>query len=161
MARAGLSVPGLYHHYPSKQALLISPAMWRQYFRPLYQEHFEFAHRLGLHVWFHSCGNISAIVPDFHEIGVDVMNISQPNVVDIESVGEQLRGKQCFMAPVSYQTTSILGRPEEIRSEARRLARQLGCNRGGFIGYVEQYSSVGMPEVNYRACVEAFRESLV
>jgi hypothetical protein len=33
----------------------------------------------GMHVWFHCCGNIMEIVPEFHEIGVDVMNVSQPN----------------------------------------------------------------------------------
>ncbi len=29
--------------------------------------------------------------------------------------------------------------------------------RGGFIGYVEEYSVMGMSERNYHACGEAFR----
>ena len=48
---------------------------------------------------------------DFHEIGADVINISQPNVVDVAAVGRRLRGRQCFMMPISYQTVSISGTP--------------------------------------------------
>ena len=43
-----------------------------------------------------------------------------------------------------------------IEAEARRLCRALGTHKGGFIGYVEEYSVMGMPEVNYRACARAF-----
>ena len=140
----------------TQDAMIISPALWREVFKPRYREHFDHAHRLGLQVWFHCCGNIGAIVEDFHEIGVDVINISQPNVVDMEKVGAALRGKQCFMSPVSYQTISISGTPEDIKSEARRLRETLGTDAGGFIGYIEEYGCVGMPEENYQACVRAF-----
>ncbi|MBN1348494.1 hypothetical protein JXJ21_03730 [candidate division KSB1 bacterium] len=143
----------------TQNSLIISPAIWRDKFKPRYQSQFGLAHRLGLHVWFHSCGNIDAIIPDFHEIGVDVMNISQPNVVNIEHIGKQLKGKQCFMVPISYQTVSISGTREEILSEGQRLFNALGTERGGFIGYVEEYSSVGMTMENYQATIDAF-ESL-
>jgi hypothetical protein len=140
-----------------QQGLIIDPGLWREIFKPRYRRQFEVAHELGLQVWFHCCGNITDIVPDFHEIGVDVMNISQPNAVDIEAIGGALRGKQCFMVPVSYQTVSISGTPESISEEAARLYRALGTPEGGFIGYVEEYGVMGMPEDNYRACASAFR----
>jgi uroporphyrinogen-III decarboxylase len=136
---------------------MVSPDLWRRVFRPRYRRQFERAHDLGLHVWFHSCGNIGAILPDFNEIGVDVMNISQPNVVDLAEAGRRLKRKQCFMVPISYQTVSISGTPEDIRNEARRLHSLLATPEGGFIGYVEDYSCMGMTERNYRACVDAFR----
>ncbi len=140
----------------TQKGLIIHPDLWREIFKPRYKEQFDMVHELGMHVWFHCCGNITEIVPDFHEIGVDVMNISQPNVVDIEEIGRRLRGKQCFMVPISYQTVSINGTPEEIRSEARRLYRALGTPSGGFIGYVEEYGVMGMSEKNYRICAEVF-----
>ncbi len=142
----------------TQDRLLISPALWRELFKPRYRVQFARAHARGLHVWFHSCGNIADILPDFHEIGVDVMNISQPNAVDIAKVGASLRGRQCFMAPVSYQTVSITGTPEDIFNEAARLYRELGTAKGGFVGYVEEYGSIGMSEENYRACVDAWKE---
>ena len=62
------------------------------------------------------------------------------------------------MMPISYQTVSIKGTPEEIRAEARRLYDLLGTPAGGFIGYVEEYGVMGMSAENYRACGQAFRE---
>ncbi len=137
--------------------LIISPDMWRRLFKPRYRDQFQRAHDLGLHVWFHSCGNVGGILEDLHEIGVDVMNLAQPNVVDVPSASERLQGRQCFLVPVSYQTVSISGTPEEIHDEARRLQRWLGTDQGGFIGYVEEYGCMGMSQENYQACIAAFQ----
>ncbi len=112
---------------------------------------------MGLHVWYHCCGNFAEIVDDFHEIGVDVLNIAQPNVMDIAPIGARLRGRQCFLMPISYQTVSISGTVEEIYAEARRLHDLLASPAGGFIGYVEEYGCMGMSRENYAACSEAFR----
>jgi hypothetical protein len=141
----------------TQSGLMIAPELWRKLFKPRYRRQFAHAHDAGLDVWFHCCGDFAEIAGDFHEIGVDVLNVSQPNVVDCEAVGRELRGKQCFLMPISYQTVSIQGTPEEIDGEARRLYDLLGTESGGFIGYVEEYSSMGMSETNYRACAEAFR----
>jgi uroporphyrinogen decarboxylase len=141
----------------TQSGLMISPALWRRLFKPRYARQFALAHQLGLHTWYHCCGNFAEILGDFHEIGADIINISQPNVVDIAAVGQRWRGRQCFMMPISYQTVSIQGTPEEIYTEARRLYDLLARPQGGFIGYVEEYSVMGMSAQNYCACGEAFR----
>jgi uroporphyrinogen decarboxylase len=140
----------------TQSGLMVSPALWRRLFKPRYARQFALARRQGLQVWYHCCGEFLAIMEDFHEIGVDVLNIAQPNVNDIAEVGRRLRGRQCFMVPISYQTVSIQGTPEEIHAEARRLYDGLAAAQGGFIGYVEEYHVMGMSEENYRACGEAF-----
>ena len=140
----------------TQDRLILSPVMWREIFKPRYKALFEHAHKLGLDVWFHSCGCIGAIAEDFNEIGADVLNIAQPNVVDLREIGEQLRGKQCFLLPVSYQTVSISGTREEIFVEAKRMYDLTAAPGGGFIGYVEEYGCMGMTDENYRACAEAF-----
>jgi len=154
---AGLDGFHFADDWGTQDNLMISPELWRKVFKPRYKDQFDHAHKMGLHVWFHCCGCITSIIPDFHEIGVDVMNISQPNSVDIEKIGALLRGKQCFLMPISYQTVSISGTPEEICEEASRLHHLLGTPRGGFIGYVEEYSCMGMTEENYQACIQAFQ----
>ena len=141
----------------TQSGLMISPGLWRRLFKPRYARQFAFAHSLGLHTWYHCCGAFDAIVDDFHEISADVINISQPNVVDVAEVGRRLRGRQCFVIPISYQTVSISGTPQEIYAEAQRLHDLLGAPTGGFIGYVEEYGVMGMSTQNYHACGEAFR----
>jgi len=141
----------------TQSGLMISPALWRQVFKPRFRRQFDVAHQLGLHVWYHCCGNLTLLAADFHEIGVDVLNISQPNVVDVAEVSRQLVGRQCFLMPISYQTVSIHGTREEILAEAQRLYDLLATPDGGFIGYVEEYGCMGMSAANYQACGEAFR----
>jgi uroporphyrinogen decarboxylase len=141
----------------TQTGLMISPVSWRRVFKSRYAAQFSLAHKLGLHTWYHCCGQFLPIMEDFHQIGVDVLNISQPNVNDIGEAGRRLRGRQCFLMPISYQTVSIQGTPDEIHAEAQRLYRHLAVPDGGFIGYVEEYSVMGMSQQNYCACGEAFR----
>ena len=137
---------------------IVSPALWREVFKPYYLHQFEEIHRRNLYVYFHTCGQVSPIIPDLIECGVDILNISQPNLYDIPTLGERYGGRVCFVCPVSYQTTSITGTPEDIYRDVRELVDCLGKFNGGLIGYVEEYGSIGMPEKNYLACVAAFRE---
>lgn len=141
----------------TQRNLMVSPQLWMELFKPLYQQHFDFVHELGLRVFFHSCGNITDIVPALSEIGTDVINVSQPNVVDRDRISSRLRGKQCFMMPISYQTVSLSGTVEAIVKEAESLYRRFGNENGGFIAHLEDYGILGMSRENYRACWEAFR----
>ena len=59
-------------------------------FKPRYARQFALAHEFGLHTWYHCCGEFVAIMDDFREIGVDVLNIAQPNVNDMPEVGRRL-----------------------------------------------------------------------
>ena len=140
----------------SQNGLFISPALWRSFFKPRYKRQFDLAHSLGLDVYFHCCGQIGDILPDFIEIGVDIMNVSQPNLFDIEKLGAEFGGKTCFMCPVSYQTTSLSGTREEIFAAVRRMVESLGRFNGGFIGYMEEYHSIGLSDANYRHCEDAY-----
>jgi len=156
-ARHGFHAMHFADDWGTQSGLMISPGLWRKLFKSRYRRQFALIHELGMDVWFHCCGNLSEIAGDFHEIGVDVLNVAQPNVVDVEAVAAGLRGKQCFLIPISYQTVGISGTVEEIYAEARRLYDVLGTAAGGFIGYVEEYGCMGMSAENYRACAESFR----
>ncbi len=157
VARRGFHGIHFADDWGTQTGLMIAPALWRKLFKPRYQRQFALARRLGLETWFHCCGNLTEIAEDFHKIGADVLNIAQPNVVDVAKVSARLKGRQCFLIPMSYQTVSISGTTAEIYAEAQRLYDLLGTSRGGFIGYVEEYGCMGMSGENYRACGEAFR----
>ena len=127
-------------------------------FKPRYKKQFDRVHEQGLDVYFHCCGAIESIIPDLIEIGVDMLNISQPNLFHISEIGKKYGGKVCFVCPVSYQTTSISGTQEMIERDAEELVRYLGNRNGGLIGYIEDYRIMGMSEENYQACVGAFEK---
>ena len=145
-----------FDDWGTQTGMIISPRSWRQLFKPFYTHQFDLVHAQGMCVYFHCCGQYLPIISDLIEIGVDVLNISQPNLYDIPELGRQFGGKVCFICPVSYQTTSITGTRQEIFADVQALVENLGCFNGGLLGYVEEYHSIGMSEENYQACVEAF-----
>jgi uroporphyrinogen-III decarboxylase len=153
----GFDGVAFYDDWGDQNNLLISPKLWRDFFKPRYKKQIELCHENGLDVYFHSCGNVYDIIPDFIEIGVDMLNISQPNLYDIAALGKNFGGKVCFVCPISYQTTSITGSREDIFNDAKLLIDSFGKHNGGFIGYVEEYASIGMSDENYRNCIEAFK----
>jgi uroporphyrinogen-III decarboxylase len=159
IAKQGFSAIGLADDWGSQENLLISPALWREVFKPRYRRQVELAHGLGLDVYFHCCGYIYDIIPDLIEIGIDILNPGQPNINGIERMGKDFSGKICFACPVSYQTTGISGTREEIRREVRQLAECLGNRGGGLIGLIPtDIIGLGAKRENIDYMLEAFTE---
>ena len=152
----GLDAVAFGDDWGTQQTLLVDPGLWREMFKPRYKRQFDLAHRKGLHVYFHCCGQIREIIPDLIDIGVDILNLNQPDIFGVESLGEEFAGRVCFNCPVDHQTVAINGDREQIFEYVGRLSRHLGSPDGGFIGYIEEYHSVGMSDENYRSIVEAF-----
>jgi uroporphyrinogen-III decarboxylase len=115
-------------------ALLISPKMWREYFKPIYKDYCDLAHSKGKFVVMHSDGQISDIIPDMIEIGVDAVN-AQLDCMDIEKVALQYSGKIAFWGGFDRQYLLPFGTTEEVRKEVRRIgAAFFNKRRTGIIG---------------------------
>jgi uroporphyrinogen decarboxylase len=157
--KLGLDGVSFYDDWGTQRNLMIDPEIWRKLFRPRYEKQFDLAHRNGLHVYFHSCGYCYDILGDLIEIGADILNLNQPNIYGIESLGEEFGGRVCFHCPVDIQTTAIQGGKEAVYRETRRLIEALGKFDGGFIGQIEDYYSMGfITEETYRECFNALIE---
>jgi uroporphyrinogen decarboxylase len=87
-----------------------------------------------------------------------MLNLGQPDVNGIEEIGREFGGKVCFVSPVSYQTTSLSGTPDEINKEVERLVKSMGRIDGGFIGFIINYKTMGMSDMNYEAILTSFKE---
>ena len=140
----------------TQQGLIISPAQWREVFKPRYAHQFELIHRQGKKVWFHTCGNVYSIIGDLIEVGVDVLELLQPDVMGIGNLSRDFGGKVCFCNSIDHQRVAISGSRQEIFDYAETLKRKLGSFNGGFIAYIEDYSSLGMSDQNYQWIKEAF-----
>jgi uroporphyrinogen-III decarboxylase len=125
-------------------------------FKPRYAEQYARIHAQGRHVWLHTCGDVWDIIPDFIEIGVDVLELLQPDLFGIERLAEHFGGKVCFCCSVDHQRRACHGSQEEILDYARRLNANFGRHNGGFIAYIEDYASLGMSEQNYQRIRQAF-----
>ena len=150
---------GFADDFGTQQSLLISPAMWREFIKPRLAKQFELVHSLGMHVYFHSCGYIYDIIQDLIDIGADILNLNQPDILGIEKLSQDFGGKVCFNCPVDHQTVAIRGSPLEIKEYVKRLCLNFNFPNGGYIGHIEEYSSTGMSEENFQAIVSAFEEA--
>lgn len=142
--RFGDRVNGLFltDDWGTQQGPFISPAMFEHFFLGRYRQLVQGIHDLGWHVILHSCGRINDFVPYFIEVGVDVMNMQQPQVYGIAEIGQRFAGKVCFLTTADIQKTLPLGGPEEIRAEVRELVENWSTPDGGFIVF-----NYGDPEV--------------
>jgi len=126
----------LMDDWGGQRALLVSPALWRSFFKPLYKDYCDTIHSGGKFVFFHSDGYIADIYPDLVEIGVDALN-SQLFCMDIEDLARRYRGRITFWGEVDRQRILPLGTPEEVRAAVRRVRTALDDGSGGLIAQCE------------------------
>ncbi|TFG61511.1 MAG: hypothetical protein E4H36_10290 [Spirochaetales bacterium] len=116
----------------SQQNLLISPELWRKFFKPAYRTMFDKVNAAGLDVHFHSDGYITEIIPDLIDIGVKVLN-AQVNVMDMDYIKKHFNGHVCFRTDLDRQKVTLYGTPEEVRKHIRQVFTHVGSEKGGVI----------------------------
>ncbi len=123
---ADTDVDGIFFmdDWGSQNALLISPELWRKFYKPLYREYCEIIHSKGKYAFMHSDGNIESIYPDLIEIGVDAMN-SQLFCMNIERLGSLYSGKIVFWGEIDRQGILPFGSPQEVCGAVDRVASAL------------------------------------
>jgi uroporphyrinogen decarboxylase len=155
----GFDTVGFADDWGNQKSMFISPKLWREVFKPRYKRQIDLAHECGLELYFHCCGYIYDIMPDFVEIGLDVLNPGQPNINGIRRMGDAFSGKMCFACPVSYQTTGISGSKEDIYGEVQELVECLGNRNGGLIGLLPtDIVGLGAKRENVDYMLDAFRK---
>jgi uroporphyrinogen decarboxylase len=140
----------------TQEGLLINPMLWRQLYKPCYEELFTMVHDAGAHVWLHSCGNITEIIPDLMEIGLDVLNPVQSKAMDVDQLGAVYGGRLCFWGGLDVQMTVPHGQPEDIDREVEHLVEVFGSHDGGYIGGTSHTILPDAPVENIKAVFEAF-----
>ena len=130
----------------TQTALMISPGLWRSFFKPAYARLFAPVRDAGKHVWFHSDGFIEEIIPDLLEIGVQVFNPQVP-AMGRQRVAELCAGRVCILGDLDRQGTMPYGTPEEVRAEVRADIDAFGRYNGGYIGRGEVAGDVPLENV--------------
>lgn len=120
----------------SQRTLLISPARWREQYKPLYAEYARIAHDAGKKIWMHSDGNIQSVIGDLVEIGIDALN-SQLFCMDIEEIGRQYAGKITFWGEIDRQHVLPFGTVEEACAAVQRIYDSFYRPEGGVIAQFE------------------------
>jgi len=120
----------------AQDRMLISPETWRRFFKPRMATFISALKSINpdVKVAYHSDGNISPIIPDLIEIGLDVLNPIQPRSMDPEKVKKEYGNKLCFWGSMDEQYTLPFGTPAEVEREVITRLKTIGKNGGLIIG---------------------------
>lgn len=135
----------------TQNSLMISPAVFRSIFKPQYKRIVDRCHELGMDIRLHSDGKLNDIIPDFIELGIDILNIHQPRLLGIDEVSKLARGKICFEAAVDIQMTMPTNDKTLIEQEVKELCEKWATPDGGLIGV----------EYGYLNAISTTKESMV
>jgi hypothetical protein len=118
--------------WASPDDMFITPEMWREIFRPLYQEYCSILHAHDKHVFFHSDGNITDIFGDLIKVGVDAIH-SQLHLMDFERLAKRYRGRVTFWGEGDRQRLRDPGSLEEFRQSVIAMRKAFDFGAGGVI----------------------------
>jgi len=138
-----------------QRGVIVGPDRWRRLFKPRWARLYEQVHAAGKLVISHCCGNVTDILPDIVEIGLDVLESCQPEAMDVYALKRDFGEHITFWGGLGTQRMTPFGTPDEIRGEVRRLTAEMA--RGG--GYVLAPAKGLQPETpteNAVAVIEAF-----
>ncbi len=114
-----------------QSGLIMGYDMWREFIYPQLLRMYAVVKDAGKYVMIHACGDVDELFPDLVDAGLDCFNPFQPEVMDVESIIKEYRGRLAFHGGLSMQKTLPFGTAEEVRKESEWLL-ELG-KEGGYI----------------------------
>lgn len=152
-----LDILYLADDFASQRGLLMRPQQWRTLLKPRYARLFQLGKRRGLPIWFHSCGDITAVLPDLIDIGLDVWETVQLHALPMPAAELKRRfGRHVtFFGGINTQRLPF-ATPAAVRAEVVEVCRALGAG-GGFICGPDHHIKPDVPPANALALFEAAR----
>lgn len=145
--------------WSTQEDLLISPDMFRKFFKRHYKRIIDMAHSCGILVEFHCCGSQVKLIPDFIDLGVDILNPLQTSAKGMipHKLKEEFGDYISFSGGVDVQTVLPNGTPQSVRDEVFYLLDTVGKG-GGYILQPSHAIQVDTPPENIVAMVDAIYE---
>ncbi len=121
--------------YGANDRMLMSPDLWRQFFKEPLRRIIEATHKAGIIYEHHSCGYIEPIFDEMVELGIDAIDplqISNP----VRQLKDKYQDKVTFVG--GYDTQNVFDRTgvteEEIRNEVIKTMNELAPG-GSFVAF--------------------------
>lgn len=114
--------------------LLISPQSFREFIKPAQKKLFDLIKDRApqARIFMHCDGALRPIIPDLIEVGVDVLNPSQPSAKGMESEGLKRDFGDQLVFHGTVEQEAQMGTEEDIRAEVRHRIDALAPG-GGFV----------------------------
>ncbi|MGD0090353.1 MAG: uroporphyrinogen decarboxylase family protein [Planctomycetota bacterium] len=148
-------VIGFHTDIGTQKALMISPAKFRQYIKPMFKRIFQTVRAAGALVSLSSDGCLLAIVDDLAECGVNVQD-PQLRANTLEGIQRVYKGKLCINLDLDRQMFPFCT-PEDIWNQVREAKQRLNSPEGGLMMFAAVYDDI-TPLKNIEALIAAMEE---
>ena len=158
MAEMGADMIWLGDDMGAQKSMLMSPDLWRQFFKPRMAEIISSVKRIksDIKVAYHSDGFNTPIIPDLIEIGLDVLNPIQVESMNPVELKRDFGDKLCFFGGIDVQTTLPFKKSSDVRAEYNARKIDLGKG-GGWICAPTHHVQLDTPMENFLALVDSVR----
>lgn len=131
---AGVDIVWMGDDLGTQRALVMSPALYRQWYRPRHQQiiHHLWSIRSDVKIAFHSCGHVTPLVRDLIEIGIDILEAVQAECMDLEQLKREFGRDLTFWGGVGAQSVLARTTPEQVVEGVRRTLRIMAAG-GGYL----------------------------
>lgn len=139
---------------------LVAPELYRKFFKEPHARIFREVRKTAPNakIFMHSCGSVRALIPDFIEMGVDILNSLQPKAAGMDSfeLKKEFGSEIVFHGGLDLQG-GITGTKEEAIKEAKTRIDAFAPN-GGFIFSPSNHFMEDVSLENFYAVYETARE---
>ncbi|OQA20981.1 MAG: methylcobalamin:coenzyme M methyltransferase [Actinobacteria bacterium ADurb.Bin346] len=119
----------------SQSNLMISPDQYREFIKPRHKTMIDMFRKRApqAKVLIHSCGSIHDIIPDFIEIGIDIINPVQPLAAKMNTsdLKKEFGNDICFQGGIDLQK-AMRGTFEDVEREVKERIASLAPG-GGYV----------------------------
>ncbi len=161
LIEAGADIIWAGDDFGMQSGMMLDVESWRKHFKPRIKYLFELFKKVNpnLKIAWHSCGSILPIIPDFIEIGLDILNPLQPLAegMNPEYLVENYGHDLVFFGGIDIQELLPNGSIRQIREEVTRRIEVFG-KYNGYICAPAHNIQPDTPVENVMAFFEAVKE---
>lgn len=155
-----VDILSIAHDFGDNRGVTIGDSLWREIYKPYYKKLFEgWKKRTSMHVNLHSCGAISAIIPDLIECGLEVLNPVQTSAANmsIDTLKADFGDKLVFWGGAyDAQLISEGASYDEVFKAVSSNIEKLKAG-GGFIFSGVHNLPATLPDDHLRAMIDAYK----
>jgi len=136
LVRAGVDMIQIVGDLGMQNSLIMSPKVWRKFDKWRLRKMIAKLKGINpdLKIYMHTDGDVSEIIEDLIEVGIDVLNPIQPECMDPVEIKRKYGDRLVLHGAVSLQKTLPFGSPEDVKEEVRYLIKNCNVNGGFVIG---------------------------
>lgn len=152
-----IELPG--DDYASNENLLISPAMFKRFIKPALRRLIATVrrHNPALKIMLHSDGCINDLLPEFIDLGIDVVHPLEPVVaMDLSAIKTAYGDRLTFLGGIDI-SHAMPGTQADVVEEVKRRIAQLGPG-GGYIMAPCNHLQADVPPENVVTLFETARQ---